>query len=226
MDLMDEVGVGARMHAEGLVHHGVELRFGGEGHRIALSRSDRRAGDHDLWPAGGRQGPDRRAAGVGPAAVLRGLGRGGGPGRRRAWRSPRAARARRSNATYIAGCDGFHGVCRPAIATCSPSTSASTRSAGSGSSRAAAPVSEELIYATTSAGSRWPRCARWRSRACTSRCRPTRTRRAGPTTTIWDELDRRFGHGGQPRRDLREGRHADALVRGRADAARAAVPGR
>src|ERR1700749_3660989 len=37
MDLMDEVGVGARMHAEGLVHHGVELRFGGVGHRIALS---------------------------------------------------------------------------------------------------------------------------------------------------------------------------------------------
>ena len=37
MDLMDEVGLGARMHAEGLVHHGVELRFAGEGHRIALT---------------------------------------------------------------------------------------------------------------------------------------------------------------------------------------------
>ena len=37
MDLMDEVGLGARMHAEGLVHGGVELRFDGEGHRIALS---------------------------------------------------------------------------------------------------------------------------------------------------------------------------------------------
>src|SRR6201999_2002330 len=37
MDLMDDVGVGERMHREGLVHEGVELRFGGEGHRIALS---------------------------------------------------------------------------------------------------------------------------------------------------------------------------------------------
>src|SRR5919205_1598766 len=37
MDLMDQVGVGERMHREGLVHHGVELRFGGEGHRVALS---------------------------------------------------------------------------------------------------------------------------------------------------------------------------------------------
>src|SRR4051795_12894359 len=37
MDLMDEVGLGERMHAEGLVHEGVELRFDGEGHRVALS---------------------------------------------------------------------------------------------------------------------------------------------------------------------------------------------
>src|SRR3954469_23719389 len=37
MDLMDEVGVGERMHCEGLVHHGVELRFAGEGHRIPLT---------------------------------------------------------------------------------------------------------------------------------------------------------------------------------------------
>src|SRR3954466_437286 len=37
MDLMDQVGVGERMHREGLVHHGVELRFDGEGHRVALS---------------------------------------------------------------------------------------------------------------------------------------------------------------------------------------------
>src|SRR6201991_2469577 len=37
MDLMDEVGLGERMHREGLVHHGVELRFDGEGHRIDLS---------------------------------------------------------------------------------------------------------------------------------------------------------------------------------------------
>src|SRR3954452_1248136 len=37
MDLMDEVGLGARMHAEGLVHHGVELRFDGQAHRIPLT---------------------------------------------------------------------------------------------------------------------------------------------------------------------------------------------
>jgi p-hydroxybenzoate 3-monooxygenase len=36
-DLLDEAGVGARMHAEGLVHDGIELCFGGTRHRIDLA---------------------------------------------------------------------------------------------------------------------------------------------------------------------------------------------
>ena len=38
VDLLDEAGVGARMHAEGLVHHGFELMFDGQRHHIDLSR--------------------------------------------------------------------------------------------------------------------------------------------------------------------------------------------
>src|SRR5215470_9449176 len=34
VDLLTECGVGDRMQREGLVHHGIELRFGGRGHRI------------------------------------------------------------------------------------------------------------------------------------------------------------------------------------------------
>jgi p-hydroxybenzoate 3-monooxygenase len=33
-DLLDAAGVGARMRSEGLVHHGIQLRFGGGDHRI------------------------------------------------------------------------------------------------------------------------------------------------------------------------------------------------
>jgi len=33
-DLLTETGVGARLKREGLIHHGIELRFGGRGHRI------------------------------------------------------------------------------------------------------------------------------------------------------------------------------------------------
>jgi p-hydroxybenzoate 3-monooxygenase len=33
---MDEAGVGARMHLEGLVHSGFELLYGGQRHRIDM----------------------------------------------------------------------------------------------------------------------------------------------------------------------------------------------
>src|SRR5262245_23648670 len=34
VDTLQEVGLGKRLHAEGLQHHGVELRFRGRSHRI------------------------------------------------------------------------------------------------------------------------------------------------------------------------------------------------
>ena len=37
VELMDRAGAGARMHAEGLVHHGVELSFDGDRQRIDFS---------------------------------------------------------------------------------------------------------------------------------------------------------------------------------------------
>ena len=87
MDLMDEVGLGARMHAEGLVHHGVELRFDGEGHRIALTDLTGRAitiyGQQEVVK-------DLIEARLRGAAVLRGLRRPRGPvGRRRPLSSTR-----------------------------------------------------------------------------------------------------------------------------------------
>src|SRR5207249_8483388 len=38
IDLMDEAGVGQRMHREGLVHGGFELLFGGKRHRIDMNK--------------------------------------------------------------------------------------------------------------------------------------------------------------------------------------------
>ncbi len=38
IDLLDEAGVGQRMHQEGLVHGGFDLLFNGERHRIDMNQ--------------------------------------------------------------------------------------------------------------------------------------------------------------------------------------------
>src|SRR6266704_1693797 len=37
VDLLIGAGVGERLQSEGLIHHGIELRFGGVGHRINMT---------------------------------------------------------------------------------------------------------------------------------------------------------------------------------------------
>ena len=38
VDTLIAAGAGERLLREGMVHHGIELRFGGQGHRIAFER--------------------------------------------------------------------------------------------------------------------------------------------------------------------------------------------
>ena len=56
MDLLNEAGLGARMQAEGALHHGFELAFEGQRRRIALtglrairSRSTRSTKSSRIW---------------------------------------------------------------------------------------------------------------------------------------------------------------------------------
>src|SRR3954466_13478370 len=146
MDLMDEVGLGERMHAEGLVHHGVELRFDGEGHRIALSDltggraitiygqqevvkdliEARLASELPLYFEVSDVTVDPSAPRVtftheGASHVL--------------------------DCDLIAGCDGFHGVCRPAIADVLTVYEREYPFGWLGILAHATPSSEELIYA-------------------------------------------------------------------------------
>ncbi len=46
VDLLCDTGLGDRLRREGLVHHGIELRFDGRGHRIALSDL---TGGRSIW---------------------------------------------------------------------------------------------------------------------------------------------------------------------------------
>ncbi len=62
MDLLTEAGVGARMKAEGALHHGFELAFEGKRRRIDLTGSHRPF-DHGLRAARSDQGSGRGARG-------------------------------------------------------------------------------------------------------------------------------------------------------------------
>lgn len=117
VDLLNESGVGARMQREGFVHHGIELRFGGRGHRIDLSeltggRAITVYAQHEVIK-------DLVAARLDAGGEIR-FGVEGVAVRDFDTDKPRIAfrengQAHELACDFIAGCDGFHGICRPAI---------------------------------------------------------------------------------------------------------------
>src|SRR5215211_7141793 len=115
--LLKEVGVGERMEREGSVHHGIELRFDGRGHRIDFADltdglSITIYGQHEVvkdlirarLEAGGKILFDAEAASVHDLDT----------------ESPKIhflqdGEEEEISCDYIAGCDGFLGVCRTGI---------------------------------------------------------------------------------------------------------------
>jgi p-hydroxybenzoate 3-monooxygenase len=117
VDLMNETGVGKRLAREGLVHRGLELRFGRRGHRIdlfeltggkAITIYGQNKVVEDLTDArfatGGRiffAAEDVSVHGLDSSAPL--------------IRFRSDSEADEVQSDFIAGCDGFHGVCRPSV---------------------------------------------------------------------------------------------------------------
>ena len=118
VDLMDECGVGERMHREGLVHEGIELLFKGARHRIdfpgltggkTVMVYGQTEVTRDLMAA-------REAAGlptfyeVGDSVSLHGF-----DGTTPTVRFRRDGEAHELSCDFIAGCDGYHGVSRASV---------------------------------------------------------------------------------------------------------------
>jgi p-hydroxybenzoate 3-monooxygenase len=115
-DLLDQAGVGARMHREGLVHAGIEIGFAGGRHRIdfqaLVGRSVTVYGQTEIT----RDLMDARTAAGGATlyestdVTLHDI-TGGTP----TVRFQHAGAAQQLECDFIAGCDGFHGVSRQSI---------------------------------------------------------------------------------------------------------------
>jgi p-hydroxybenzoate 3-monooxygenase len=117
VDLLRDTGVGARMQREGAVHHGIELRFGGRGHRIDLSgltggKAITLYAQHEVLKdlIAARIAAQGTILFEAQDASLHDL-----DGSTPSIRFRRAGAAETVRCDFIAGCDGFHGVSRPSI---------------------------------------------------------------------------------------------------------------
>jgi p-hydroxybenzoate 3-monooxygenase len=191
-------GLGDRLLREGMVHHGIELRFGGQRHRIAFEKLvpgkaitvyGQQEVVKDLIAA-------RLAAGGEVLFDVSGVGVSGfehdGADRPRI-EFVHDGRRQRLDCDFIAGCDGFHGVCRPAIpATVLTFFDREYPFGWLGVLAEVAPSSEELIYASNDRGfalhsMRGPKVSRFYLQVA-----PDEDIATWPDDRIWAELRARL----------------------------------
>ena len=117
MDLLDEAGVGARMHRDGLVHSGFDMLFAGQRHRVDLAAL---TGGQNVMVYGQtevtRDLMDARSQAGLPtyyeASEVQVLDF--DTDHPRVW-FDKGGESFEINCDFIAGCDGFHGVCRASV---------------------------------------------------------------------------------------------------------------
>jgi p-hydroxybenzoate 3-monooxygenase len=198
-DLMVKTGVGERLKREGLVHHGIYLRFGGGTHHIDFNEL---AGGRSviIYPqnkvvadlfdarlaAGGRIFFESEDVNVHDFSDARGEAhpkirfRAGG-------------KAEEVACDFIAGCDGFHGICRPSIPEGALTVYDRIYPFGwLGILAEAPPSSDELIYAYHERGfallsMRSPEISR-----LYVQCAPDEDINEWPDERIWEELHKRL----------------------------------
>ena len=114
VDLLDEAGVGERMHKEGLVHSGFDMLFNGQRHRIDVNKYSGGANvmvygqtevTRDLMNA-------RTAAGLPTVYEAENVQVLDFDTQRPRVTYDKDGQSHTIECDFIAGCDGFHGVCR------------------------------------------------------------------------------------------------------------------
>jgi p-hydroxybenzoate 3-monooxygenase len=154
VDLLRAVGLGDRLDREGLVHHGIELRFDGRGHRVALS--DLTGGRTITIYGQNRVVEDlveaRRAAGASLVYEVENVTLHDLQGEPRI-RYRDVGGEQVLACDVVAGCDGFHGVSRASIPSGALRELEREYPFGwLGILAAAPPSTEELIYAAHERG--------------------------------------------------------------------------
>jgi p-hydroxybenzoate 3-monooxygenase len=191
-ELLAEAGVGARLRAEGLVHDGIELRFGGVGHRIDFPKLT--GGRHVVLYGQTEVVKDLIAARLESGAPLEFEASDvalhdvdGEP--RIVYVRDGEQRVLRCDA--IAGCDGFHGVSRRAI----PQLTTWEREypfAWLGILAEVPPSTDELIYAHSERGFALHSMRSLELSRLYIQCDPAEDIADWSDGRIWDELHQRL----------------------------------
>ncbi|HEX6994263.1 MAG TPA: 4-hydroxybenzoate 3-monooxygenase [Gammaproteobacteria bacterium] len=202
VDLLDEAGVGARMHREGLVHEGLEILVWGRRYRIDLhgltggkcvTVYGQTELTRDLMEA-------RAAAGLPTVYEAEDVAVHDFDGTKPFVTYRKDGREYRIDCDFIAGCDGFHGVCRASVPKHAIREQEKVYPFGwLGLLSDTPPVSDELIYVNSPRG----------FALCSMRSR-TRSRyylqvpltdkvEAWSDDAFWEELRRRLDEEGRAR---------------------------
>ena len=150
VDLLDQAGVGDRMHHDGLPHDGYALCFGGERHRIDLVglTGGKRVMVYGQTEVTRDLMAARATAGLltlyeTPDASLHGF-----DGPTPSVRFTHSGRSTEIACDFIAGCDGYHGVSRASVPASAVTTFDKAYPLGwLGVLAEVPPVAHELIYA-------------------------------------------------------------------------------
>lgn len=197
-ELLTEIGVGERMRAEGLVHHGIYLQVDGERHHLPMSEL---AGGRTIVVYGQQEVVKdlvsaRVAAGLPLLFETECTGISDLDARPRLhYRDPSGA-AHEIECDLLVGADGFYSVCRREVSTRIHEYERDYPFAWLGILAKVPPSTDELIYARHERGFalhslRSPEISR-----LYLQCAPDEDLDRWPDDRIWDELQERLGISG------------------------------
>jgi p-hydroxybenzoate 3-monooxygenase len=190
VELLERAGTAERLHREGIEHGGIHLQFAGERHHVPLREL---SGGRRIVIYGQTEVvKDLIAARLGAALPLMfevADVRVEDLESERPWIGfEHEGEAHRLDCDVVAGCDGFHGICRPTIAKVLRTYERAYPYGWLGILAEAPPSSEELVYAHHARGFallslRSPTLSR-----LYIQCRPDEDVDEWPDGRIWDEL--------------------------------------
>ena len=190
VELLERAGVADRLHREGIVHGGIYLQFDGERHHVPMSEltdgrsivvygqtevvkdliADRLAHDLPLYFEVSNVSVHEFE---GESPYVRFEHDGG---------------EHRLDCDVIAGCDGFHGVCRPAIANVLKTFEREYPFGWLGILADAPPSTDELVYANHERGFALLSLRSPTRSRLYLQCRPDEDLAEWPDERIWEEL--------------------------------------